>query len=85
MRLRAKVVDLIGLHLLDNAPQPCTVSQISRMEKESRAWFMRIYIDVIDAIRIERRASAEDTVNFVALIQEQFGQIGTILSRYSCD
>lgn len=41
---------------------------------------MRVEIEMIDAVRIEKRRPALDAVDFVSLLQKKFGQIGAILA-----
>jgi hypothetical protein len=40
---------------------------------------------MIDTIGIEKRGSTLDTVDLVALLQEQFGQIGAVLTGNAGD
>ena len=45
---------------------------------------MRIFVDVVDAVRIEGTGAADNSVNFVAFAQQQFRQIGAILASNPC-
>ena len=53
MGLSSEVVDLIGLHIMDNARQIRGVGQITIMQAELGIGFMRVLVDVIDTLRIE--------------------------------
>ena len=53
MAHRAEIVDLIGLHFLDDAYQVGAVSQITVMQDKMPVVDMRILVEPIDPIRIE--------------------------------
>ena len=55
MRLRAEVVDFIGLHLTENCVEGTRIVQVAVDESEPGAFFMGILIKMVDAIRIEGR------------------------------
>jgi hypothetical protein len=44
---------------------------------------MRVALEVVHPLRIERRRPALEAVHLVALFQQQFGQIGTVLTGYT--
>ena len=48
MALRCEVVDLIGLHPLNDMCQTSRVGHIPVMQKELNAFFMRVPIQMID-------------------------------------
>ena len=54
MGLRAQVVDLVGLHLLQDAGQVRAVGQITVVQIEVAVIGMRILIDVVDALGVEQ-------------------------------
>jgi hypothetical protein len=54
MRLRTQIVDFIGLHLLEDVAQSGAVGKIAGMEEHARIGFVRIHIQVVDPIRVER-------------------------------
>ena len=85
MALGAEVVDLIGLHLFDDALQVAAVREIAVMKSE--AWrlscgisLVGILIEVIDAGGVEGGGAAFDAVYGVALLQEEFREIGAVLA-----
>ena len=53
MRLRAKVVDLVGLHLLQNAREVGTVGEVAVMQNETLLIHMRVFVDMVYALRVE--------------------------------
>ena len=54
MALRRKIVDLVGLHLLDDANQVRGVREVAVMQLQSCVFFVRIPVQVIDTVGIER-------------------------------
>ena len=45
-----------------------------------RGLFMRVLKDMVDALCVEQGRAALDAMNLVALLKQEFGQIGSILS-----
>jgi hypothetical protein len=41
---------------------------------------MRILIEMVDAVCVEKRGTTFNTVHFVALLEQKFGEIGAVLS-----
>jgi hypothetical protein len=75
MAHRAQVVDLVGLDLLDQSDDVRAVGQVAEMRLEPR-----VLVDPVDAAGVERAGPALQTVDEVALLQQQFCQIGSVLS-----
>lgn len=49
---------------------------------------MRVLVDVVDSVSVERACTPFDAMHLVAFLQQQFCQIGTILpgnAGYKCD
>ena len=80
MALGGQVVDLVRLHLLDDADQAGAVGQVPVVQDEPLLGFVRILVEVIDAVGVEQRRTALDAVHLVALLQQQFRQIGAVLA-----
>jgi hypothetical protein len=78
--LRGQIVNLVGLHGLYDADQVRGVGHISVMNLKMRAGNVRILVHMIDARRVKRRRAALDAVHDVTLTQQEFRQIGTVLS-----
>ena len=66
MALRTKVVDLIGLHLLNNSNEVAGVRQISIVQMQIFIICMRVLVDVVNTVCIEQRCTAFDAVDDVA-------------------
>ena len=81
MRLRGQVVNLVRLHLLNNANQTGGIGHIAVMQDKTRILFMRILIQVIDTVGIKQGRAPLDTMHLITLVQQKLGQIGTILPR----
>jgi hypothetical protein len=82
--LRGEIVNLVRLHRLNDADQIRGVGHVSVMNLKMRARNVRILIHMVDARRIERRRAALDTVHNIALPQQEFRQIGAVLSGNTC-
>jgi hypothetical protein len=85
VRLRAEVVDLVGLHLLDDVNERRGVGEIAVVQKEAWVRVVRILVDMVDAVGIEQRRSSLDAVDFIAFGEEKLGEVGSILAGNSCD
>jgi len=62
----AQVVDLVWLHLLNDADQVGRIGKIAVMHDETNVFLVRVLIKMIDTIGIEQRTSAFDTVYFIS-------------------
>jgi hypothetical protein len=82
MALRGEIVDLVRLRLLDDSDQVRRIGEIAMMEHESAVGLVRILVEVIDPVGIDRRASL-DAVDQIALGQKELRQIGTVLASNS--
>ncbi len=80
MALRGQVVDFVRPHLLDDADQAAGVGQVAVMQDEPLIRLMGVLIEVVDPVGVEQRAAALDAVDDVALVQQEFGEIGAVLS-----
>jgi hypothetical protein len=68
--LRGEVVYLAWPDVLDQPDEAGCICHISIMKKKSPLWLVRILIQVIDAIRIQRRAPALNSMNFVSFFEQ---------------
>ena len=80
MALRGQVVDLIRLHLLDDADQTAGIGHVAVVQDEMAILLVRILIEMIDAIGIKKRGTALDTMDLITFFQEKLGQISPILA-----
>ena len=78
--LRRQVVNLVRLHLLDDADQIGGVGQIAVVQDEVAVLHVRVLVEMVDAVGVEERGAALDAVDDVALLQQELGEIGAILA-----
>ena len=83
--LGAEVVDFVGLHLLDDADQAGGIGQVAVVEDEIAVIGVRILVDVVNALGVEGGCPTFDAVDFVALCQQKFGEVGTVLAGDASD
>lgn len=80
MALGCQVVDFVRLHFLHDADQVAGVRKVPIVQYELAAFLVRSLIKVVDTIRIEQGRAALDAVDFIALVQKEFRQIGAVLT-----
>jgi DNA polymerase III subunit gamma/tau len=78
--LGAEIVDLIGLDLLDDANQVGAVGEVTVMQDKVAIINMGILIEMIHPLGVEQGRTALDAVNDIALTEQEFSQIGTVLA-----
>ena len=78
--LRRQVVDLVGLHLLDDAHQAAGVGHVAVVQDEAAAGLVRILVEVVDPVGVEQRRAALDAVDLVALAEQELGEVGAVLA-----
>ena len=83
MGLGSQIVNLVGANLAQNTTQAGPVGQVAVVQEELP--LLTMLVKMVDAARIELRSAAHDTVNLVALAQQELGEIGTILTGNSGD
>ena len=55
------------------------------MQDEATPLFVRILIQVVDALGIERGGPALDTMHLVAFLQQELGEVATVLAGNTRD
>ena len=78
--LRGEVVDLVGLHLLDDADQAARIGHVAVMQDEAAVRFVRVLVQVVDAVGVEQRRAALDAVDLVAFAEQKLGEVGAVLA-----
>ena len=63
MALRGEVVDLVRLHLLNDANQISAVGQVAIVQDELAVIDMRVSVQMINAVSVEQRAAPLDAVD----------------------
>ena len=76
----AQVVDLVRLRLLHDADQVGAVRQITVVQLEALVVDMRVLVQMVHAVGVEQAGAALDAVHRVALLQQQFRQVGAVLA-----
>ena len=81
VRLRTKMVGLVWLNSLDQGGEARAVGQISVVQEQASLRIVWIPVQVIDARSVgPRRRSPDQPMYFVALLDEKFGQVRTVLA-----
>jgi hypothetical protein len=78
--LGGEIVDLVGLGLLDDPDQVGRVGQVAVMQEEVRVLLVRVLVDMVDPLGVELARSALDAVDRVAFLEQEFGQILSVLA-----
>lgn len=85
MALGCQVVDFVRLHLLHDADQVAGIRKIPVVQYEFAAFLVRPLVKMVDTVRIEQGRAALDAVDFIALVQKEFRQIGAVLASDTGD
>ena len=83
--LGGEVVDLIGLNLLHDADEVGAVHEVAVVQLQAYVVFVRVLVQVVDAVRVELGSAAFDAVDFVALAEQELGEVGAVLARDAGD
>ena len=67
MTLRAQVINFVWLEIIQQLHQHHTVREIPIVQEHLRAIDMRVIVEMVNTLRIERRATADDAMHLVAL------------------
>src|SRR5437588_2658648 len=81
MTLCGEIVNLVRLNLLHDPHEVRRIGQVAVVQRHMHIGFVRVAVEMIDALSIEQRGPALDTVHLVAFRQQQLREIRTILSR----
>ena len=85
MALGREIVDFVRLHLLDDADEAARIRHVTVMQNEPAVFLVRVLVQMVDTVGIEQRGAPLDAVDFVTLVEQEFRQIGAILSGYARD
>jgi len=83
--LRPEVVDLVGLDLLENAPEARPVGQVAVVQEQPRAGLVRVDVEVIDPVRVEGAGATDDAVDLVALLEQELREVRAVLASDAGD
>jgi hypothetical protein len=81
MALRGQVVDLVGLDRGEQRDQARAVGQVAVVQEQSLVLLVRIRVQVVDPVRVERAGAADQAVHLVPLAEQQLGQVRAVLAR----
>ena len=79
-----EVINLTGLHFLDDACQVHAVGQVAVVQDQVTVIHMRVLIKVVDTVGVKKRSTAFDPVYDISFFDQVFGEISTVLSCYTC-
>ena len=79
MAHRSEVVDLVGFYFLDDADEVGGIREVPVVEFEPKVFFVRVLVQVINAVGVQQRRASLDTMHFIAFLKQKFGQICPIL------
>ncbi len=85
MGLSAQVVDFVWLRFLNDAGQVAAIAQVAVVQLEAGIVNVRVLVDVVYPLGVERAGAALDAVNGVAFFEQEFSQVGAVLACDACD
>ena len=85
MGLGGQIIDLVRLDLLHNMNQAGGIGEIAMVQDKLSLPFMRSLIEMIDPGGVEQGRTALDSMHLIALLQQKFSQIGSILTGNAGD
>ncbi len=77
--LRAEMVDLAGLHAAQQIHQADAVVQVAVVQSQPDVALVRVLIDRVESLGVERRGPADQPVHVVALGEQEFRQVRAVL------
>ena len=78
--MASKVIDFVGLDLIEKLYERDGIGQIAIVKMQPSGTAMRRLGEMVDARADDGAGASHDTVDFIALLQKEFGEIRTILS-----
>jgi hypothetical protein len=80
MTLSTEVVHLVGYNMRKESAQTTAVGKVTEVEEEAATTVMFIVVQVINAVSIKVAGSPYNPVDDIPLVEEEFGQMGTVLA-----
>jgi len=78
--LRAEVVDLVGLEVVDEVGHLARVGEVAVMEEHPGAGDVGVDVDVVDPAGVEGGRAPDDAVDLVSFGEEELGEVRAILA-----
>ena len=88
MRLARQMIEFTGLNPRHNPANRRRVIQIGVVQKKFLTIDLRIAIEMIEPGSFQRTGTPNQTMNFIAFLQQELGQIRTVLpcdTSYECN
>jgi hypothetical protein len=77
--LGGEIVNLVRLHELHDADEVRGVREVPVVQADAQILLVRVLVQMVYTVRVEERRAALDSVHLVSLLEEEFGEVGTIL------
>ena len=77
MALRGEVVDLVRLDLADEVDEADAVGHVAVVQVQAVGGLRMGAPDRVDAAAVERRRATYEPVHFVALVEQELGEIAS--------
>ena len=78
--MRAQVIDLVGLDVVDEVGELPPVRQVAVVEEHPGAGGVRVDVDVVETAGVERGGAADDAVDLVPLREQELDQVRPVLA-----
>ena len=85
MALGRQVVNLVGLHVLDDADQARAVGHVAVVQHKPTVVDVGILVEVVDAVGIEQRRPPLHPMHLVTLVEEKLGEVRPVLTGHTGD
>ena len=85
MALGGEIVDFRRLRFLDQPDEVGGIGHVAVVQKKFDAFDMRVLIQVVDALGVERGRAPLHAMHDIALAEQKLGQIGAILTGHAGD
>jgi hypothetical protein len=75
------MINLFGTDVIENIGDLPRVRQIAIVQEKPRVPYVRVLIEMVDPLSVERAGSTDDPVNLISFFQEKLGKVGSVLPR----
>ena len=83
--LAGEVIDLVGLHPADHRLQAEWIDEVAVMQFERQPAGFRGCPEIVNPIAVQATRPPHETVHCIAVVEQEFGQIGAVLSADTGD
>ena len=80
MALGRQVIYFVRLHLLKHPDQVARIGEVAVMKDHLSIRIVRIFVKMVDAVRVEQGCPAFDAMDLIAFGQQQFCKVGAVLA-----